>query len=76
MISPKSFFSFLFRPLITFDITIPVWLIILLIILPITAYADVVFIGAANFGGYLLVCFIELYLIYMGYLWGFNTKKW
>jgi len=67
---------FLLGNLYEFKISIPTWLVAFIILLPLLAYADVVLFGKVSFFDYLVVCALELFLMYLGFMMASNVYEW
>ena len=61
--------------MIEFKVKIPLILLLITIALPLIAYADVSLIGKYNYFQYLFVCAVEVFLVYVGFIWGLNSQK-
>jgi len=64
----KKIINIISKPYIKINLKFPLWSIILIIFIPIFAYYDVIFYGVHSFNNYLILCSVEIFLIYLGYL--------
>jgi hypothetical protein len=69
-----SFHEILTKNLVEIRFKMPVWLIIILILLPLTAYVDVVLLHQTNLKNYILIGGVESFLIYLGFTIRDNTR--
>ena len=61
--------------LLEFKIAIPIWLVVIIVLLPIIAYADLVMFKQHSFLGYISICALELFFVYIGFLIASSTFK-
>ena len=79
--TPSNKLKNLNHKVISFNVSLPVWLLIFIALLPLIAYADRVMSTWSNmgytlgFGYYMAVTALELFFIWMGYLLGVNRKS-
>lgn len=59
---------------IKFKVEISVWWLLIILLIPAVAYADLVLFGKQTFFKYLIVNYIELLFIFIGYIIGINKK--
>jgi hypothetical protein len=66
---------FFVSDLLEFKLKLPVWVILFMLLLPLIAYLDLVWIGKYNFFDYLGICAIEIFLVYLGFSIASSTFK-
>lgn len=71
----KKIAKFIVRDLIKFKLTIPVWFLAGILLLPLIAYTDLILFEGAGFLTYLLASFLEIWLVYVGFSISSTTFK-
>lgn len=66
---------FMVGDLLEFKIKIPIWLFGFIVLLPLIAYGDLVIFGARTFWGYLGICALELFILFLGFSIASSTYK-
>ena len=66
--------NFLFKDIIEFKLKLPNWLIGLIVLVPLMAFGDIFWLGRKTFIAYVWMCYMELLLVFIGFLIGINME--